>query len=104
MNESTKTLEVTIFNHKLTLRCSGDDESYFLDLAKYVDDFMNSVALKNASNHSDIIIAILSSLVMADDFKKQILKSKADIEKANNINTSIANKSIELIDMITSVD
>lgn len=100
MSEDKKSLEITILGNTLEIQCLDENISYLEELAYFVDEVMKDISDRQNVKKSDLIVAILTCLNIADTLKKESLKNKSDVNNITELRNTIALRSSKLINLI----
>lgn len=100
MSKDKKSLEITILGNTLEIQCLDENISYLEDLAFFVDSIMKDISDRQSVKKSDLIVAILTCLNIADTLKKESLKNKSDVDNITKLRSTIASRSSKLISLI----
>ena len=94
----TKTIEVEVFGHRFSLQGEGE-ESYFHELAEYVDQQMRTLTQKTQTN-TPTKLAILAAINITDQLFRQRRErtvGEAEIERRAQILLETIDKHLESI-------
>lgn len=103
MSENRKSLEIVVLGEELEIQCLDEDLLYLEELAKFVDSVMIDISEKQHFKKSDLVIAILACLNIADSLKRETIKSKSDVETITALRDTIALRSNKLINIIDDI-
>ena len=100
MSEDKKSLEITILGNTLEIQCLDENVSYLEDIASFVDSVMKDISERQNGKKSDLVVAILTCLNIADSLKKESLKNESDTDAIEALRNTIASRSSKLINLI----